>query len=121
MKTAYKLDLNTEEKKYLRTHKLSVVQLQDYAFDEIEALLQVSSGRAAEIAGLIEFQSIPSLGFGFAKELTDQGYTSLAQLAGKRCHRPVSRLRKALPGMGRPLCRRFLPFIGPLHYPPRQK
>jgi hypothetical protein len=57
--------------------------LQDYAADEIEALLHISPNRAQQIAALIEFQSVPSLGFNFASELIDQGYTSFEQLAGK--------------------------------------
>lgn len=83
MKTPCKLDLNTIEKEQLRKNKIAIVQLQNYTVDEIEALLQTSAERAQTIAALIGFQRVPSLGFNFASELIDQGYTSLAQLKGK--------------------------------------
>lgn len=57
--------------------------LREYAPDEIAAMLSASPERARELTALAEFQSIPSLGIGFAKELIDQGYYSLKQLKGK--------------------------------------
>lgn len=83
MKTAYKLNLTIEEKTLLRGQKVKISQLQDYAPDEMEVLLRTSAKRAREIAALIELQSIPSLGFNFASELIEQGYTSLADLKGE--------------------------------------
>jgi hypothetical protein len=83
MKKYVQLNLKTAEKRLLRQQKISMAQLPDYAPDEIAAILKASPERAREIHALIEFQSIPSLGAGFARELIDQGYYSLEQLKGK--------------------------------------
>jgi hypothetical protein len=76
-------ELSSFEKQALKQQKISQKQLQDYAPDEIAAVLNASAQRARELTALAEFQSIPSLGTGFAKELMAQGYYSLEQLAGK--------------------------------------
>jgi hypothetical protein len=59
--------LTTAEKQMLQTKKISQKLLQDYAPDEIAALLEASPGRAEELNALAEFQSIPSLGINFAE------------------------------------------------------
>lgn len=84
MKKIFKLNLTKAEKLYLRKQKINCQQLADFAPDEIAVILNATSERAKEIHALIEFQSIPSLGLGFAKELIDQGYYSLEQLKGKK-------------------------------------
>ncbi|NHA03284.1 Pathogenicity locus [Mucilaginibacter sp. HC2] len=71
------------EKQLLKAKKISQKLLQDYAPDEIAALLEASSERARELNALAEFQSIPSLGINFASELISQGYYTLEQLKGK--------------------------------------
>jgi len=76
-------ELTAAEKEALKAVKVNQKMLQDYAPDEVAALLKASPERAREIFALAEFQSIPSLGIGFAKELIGQGYYSLEQLKGR--------------------------------------
>jgi hypothetical protein len=83
MKKTINYRLSTAEKQELKNKKISQVSLQDYAPDEIAALLSATPQRARELQALYEFQSIPSLGINFAEELISQGYYSLAQLKGK--------------------------------------
>ena len=83
MKKKIDYDLSDAEKQVLKQRKVTLKVLQDYAPDEIAAMLGASALRARELAALAEFQSIPSLGIGFAKELIAQGYYSLDQLKGK--------------------------------------
>jgi hypothetical protein len=83
MKKNIDLDLTAAEKQQLREKKISMKALRDYAPDEIAALLNASPERARELAAMAEFQRIPSLGAGFARELIAQGYYALEQLKGK--------------------------------------
>lgn len=83
MKKVIQLQLTAPEKQLLKEQKISIKSLTDYAPDEIASILKADIRRAREINALIEFQSIPSLGIGFALELIDQGYYSLQQLQGK--------------------------------------
>lgn len=76
-------ELSIEERLLLKQQKVSQKMLQDYATDEIATILNASPQRAKELNALAEFQSIPSLGIGFAKELIAQGYYSLEELRGK--------------------------------------
>lgn len=83
MKKNIDLQLTPSEKQRLRERKISQKMLRDYAPDEIAAMLDATPERARELIALAEFQSIPSLGIGFARELIAQGYYSLEQLKGK--------------------------------------
>ncbi|QEC75448.1 helix-hairpin-helix domain-containing protein [Mucilaginibacter ginsenosidivorax] len=83
MKKNIDLKLNADEKAVLKSQKIKINTLAGYAPDEIAAILKASPQRAKEIAALMEFQSIPSLGINFASELIEQGYYSLKQLEGK--------------------------------------
>jgi hypothetical protein len=83
MKKTINYRLTLPEKQLLKTKKVSQKMLQDYAPDEIAALLEASPERARELNALTVFQSIPSLGINFAEELISQGYYSLEQLKGK--------------------------------------
>jgi hypothetical protein len=83
MKKNIDLELTPSEKQRLRERKISQKMLRDYAPDEIAAMLDATPERARELIALAEFQSIPSLGIGFARELIAQGYYSLEQLKGK--------------------------------------
>lgn len=83
MKKNIDFELSTTEKQQLKEQKISLKALRDYAPDEIAAMVNASAERTRELFALAEFQSIPSLGLGFAKELIDQGYYSLDQLKGK--------------------------------------
>ncbi|GAB3921917.1 helix-hairpin-helix domain-containing protein [Mucilaginibacter myungsuensis] len=83
MKKNIDLELTSAEKQQLRERKVSLKALRDHAPDEIAAMINASAERTKELFALIEFQSIPSLGLGFAKELIVQGYYALDQLKGK--------------------------------------
>lgn len=83
MKKNIELELTAVEKQQLKERKISLKALRDYAPDEIAAMLNASPERARELVALAEFQSIPSLGIGFAKELIAQGYYALEQIKGK--------------------------------------
>jgi hypothetical protein len=76
-------ELSREEKLLLKQQGVNQKMLREYAPDEIAAMLNASPERTRELAALAEFQNIPSLGIGFAKELIAQGYYSLEQLKGK--------------------------------------
>ena len=83
MKKTINYQLTGTEKQCLKTKKVSQRMLQDYAPDEVAAMLDASTQRAKELKALAEFQSIPSLGINFAEELISQGYYSLEQLKGR--------------------------------------
>jgi hypothetical protein len=83
MKKIINYRLTLPEKQLLKSKKVGQKMLQDYAPDEIAALLEASPERARELNALTVFQSIPSLGINFAKELISQSYYSLEQLKGK--------------------------------------
>jgi hypothetical protein len=83
MKKKIDYNLSAEEKQTLKQLKISQKILQDLAPDEIAETLHASHQRRKELAALAEFQSIPSLGVGFAKELIAQEYYALEQLKGK--------------------------------------
>ena len=83
MKKNIELELTAVEKRQLKELRVSLKALRDYAPDEISTLLKASPERARELSALAEFQRIPSLGIGFAKELIAQVYYALEQLKGK--------------------------------------
>ncbi|OOQ56957.1 helix-hairpin-helix domain-containing protein [Mucilaginibacter pedocola] len=83
MKKNIDYELTVAEKQTLKQQKVSQKMLRDYAPDEIAAMLAASPQRSKELHALAEFQSIPSLGIGFAKELMAQGYYSLDELKGR--------------------------------------
>jgi hypothetical protein len=82
MKTV-KLDLSAEEKQLLNKNGLKVSRLGEFAPDEICVLLNTNKQRAVEICALIAFQSIPSIGPGFARDLVSLGYYTLDELLEK--------------------------------------
>ena len=82
-KTNIKLNLNDSERQRLRQNKIKKADVLDYAVDELEALLQVSTERAREIYALADFQSIPTVGIKFAEDLIFLGYYRLDELYGK--------------------------------------
>ena len=83
MKTSIQLNLTPKEKQALKLKKVALKHLISYAPDEVAGLLNADENRAREIYALMEFQSIPSLGYNFATELISQGYYSLEQLRGR--------------------------------------
>jgi hypothetical protein len=82
MKT-FKLDLSPEEKQSLRKNGLKIKRLAEFAPDEISILLNTTHRRAMEIAALIAFQSIPSIGPKFANDLVSVGIYTIDDLVGK--------------------------------------
>jgi len=82
MKT-FKLDLTASEKQQLKQKGIKINCLSEYAADEISALLNTDKQRADELAALITFQSIPSIGPKFAHDLISLGYYSIDDLLDK--------------------------------------
>lgn len=82
-KTNFKLNLTDSERKSLRTQKVKIADILDYAVDEIEVLLNVSPERAKEVYALADFQRIPSIGIRSAEDLIYLGYHSVEELKGK--------------------------------------
>lgn len=81
--TNIKLPLIAIEKANLRKNKINMVNIPDFAADELGVLLNVSIKRAKEIHALAEFQTVPSVGIKFAEDLVSLGYYSLNQLKNK--------------------------------------
>jgi hypothetical protein len=78
-----KLDLLPVERKFLRSHKVRIRDLVNYPIEELQLLLDVSVIRAMEIRALVEFQSVPSIGIKFGRDLISLGYYSLDELKEK--------------------------------------
>ena len=78
-----KLELSNNERKKLRSNRIKIAEILEFAADELEALLGVSKLRAKEIYALADFQRIPSIGIEFAKDLVFLGYYTIAELEGK--------------------------------------
>lgn len=82
MKT-FKIGLSADEQLRLKQKGVKVSTLNEYAPDEVSALLEVSKQRADEISALIAFQSIPSVGPKFARDLISLGYFTIDDLLDK--------------------------------------
>ena len=82
-KTNIKLPLTDVEKANLRKNKIKIIDILDFATDELEVLLNVTTERAKEIYALAEFQTVPSVGIKFAEDLVFLGYYSLNELKNK--------------------------------------
>lgn len=83
MKTNIKLPLTQIESANLRKNKVKILDILNYATDELEALLNVTSERAKTIFALAEFQTVPSIGIKFAEDLIFLGYYTLNDLKNK--------------------------------------
>ena len=82
MKTI-KLDLSESEKLSLKKNGLNQTRLAEFAADELAVVLNSGSDRAKEIAALIAFQAIPSIGPKFARDLISISCFSIDDLADK--------------------------------------
>jgi hypothetical protein len=82
-KTNIKLPLTEVEKSNLRKSKIKIVNVLDFAIDELEVLLNTTPERAREIYALAEFQTVPSVGIKFAEDIVFLGYYSLSELKNK--------------------------------------
>ncbi|HLP94895.1 MAG TPA: helix-hairpin-helix domain-containing protein [Saprospiraceae bacterium] len=78
-----KLPLTDTEKASLRKHKIKISNILDFAADELEVLLNITTERAKEIYALAAFQTVPSVGIKFAEDLVFLGYYSLNELKDK--------------------------------------
>lgn len=79
-KTSIKLALDATEKQRLRTHNYKIADIAGLAADELEVMLGISQQRACELRALAEFQTIPTIGLEFAKDLVFLGLTSINDL-----------------------------------------
>jgi hypothetical protein len=75
--------LTDSEKLHLRKRKIKISDIQDYAPDELEVLINVTPERAKKILALAEFQSIPSIGIKFAEDLVFMGFYSISELKNR--------------------------------------
>jgi|SRR6185503_6572798 len=82
MKTI-KLNLSDSEKLSLKKNGLNQARLKDFAADELAVLLNSDADRAKEVAALIAFQAIPSIGPKFAHDLISLGCYSIGDLLDK--------------------------------------
>ena len=82
MKTI-KLNLSESEKISLRKNGLNQGRLKEFAADELAVLLNSSANRAKEVAALVAFQTIPSIGPKFARDLISIGCYSVDDLIDK--------------------------------------
>ncbi len=82
-KSSLKLPLTKEERRLLRSKKIRIAEIIDFAPDELEVILDVSSDRAKKLYALAEFQRIPSVGIKFAEDLVFLGYFSIEELKAK--------------------------------------
>jgi len=78
-----RIDLMPLERKHLRSNKIKIRDLVNFQVEELQVLLDVPAIRAMEIRALVEFQSIPSIGIKFARDLISLGYYSLDELKDK--------------------------------------
>jgi hypothetical protein len=74
------LELTDLEKSLLKEKKITQKALADYAIDEIVAVLNPEPRREKVLYALFEFQSIPSIGLQFAKDLIFMEYYKLSEL-----------------------------------------
>lgn len=82
MKTI-KLNLSESEKGSLKKNGLNQSRLKEFAPDELAVLLNADANRAKELAALITFQTIPSIGPKFARDLVSIGCYSIDDLLDK--------------------------------------
>jgi hypothetical protein len=82
-KSSPKLNLTLDERKRLRTAKIKIEELLNFAADELEVILKVDTARVKTILALAEFQTAPSVGVKFAEDLIFMGYYTLGELKGK--------------------------------------
>lgn len=82
-KTNIKVNLTDAEKQRLREKKLKIIDILNFAVDELEVLLDVPFERAREIRALIEFQTMPHVGVRFAEDLLFMGFYAISELKGK--------------------------------------
>ena len=103
-KTKIKLDLLPAEKHKFRANNIKLSDITIHSPDELSIMLNVSIIRAMEIFALVEFQSIPSLGIKFARDLISMGYYSLDELKDKDGAKLIDDLELLTGHLDRPMC-----------------
>ncbi|MBM7569272.1 helix-hairpin-helix domain-containing protein [Paenibacillus sacheonensis] len=81
--TAPKLPLTAGEKNRLRACSISLDDIARQDADELARHLDIPHERAAQLRGLAQFQTVPSIGPKVAQRVVDMGYRELQELAGK--------------------------------------
>ncbi len=91
-----RLDILIQEKRKLRANKIKLSEIHHHSVENLRAILGISKIRAMELRALSEFQTIPSIGVGFAQDLISLGYYSIQELKGKDPAKLVDRLERQL-------------------------
>lgn len=78
-----KLELDDQERTELRRNKIRLSDIHLKSVNDLCENLGVSEVRAKELKALSEFQSVPSIGPAFAKDLILLGYYELDELKAK--------------------------------------
>lgn len=78
-----KLNLSHSEKQILKQKKVKISGLTSFEADELAVLLDTDLQRGRELAALIIFQQIPSIGPKFAGDLISMGYYHIDDLLDK--------------------------------------
>lgn len=90
-----KLGLTPQELQGLRAAKIKISNLPNHSIEELALLLGIPAIRAMEILALAEFQSIPSIGIKFAKDMISLGYYCLDDLKDKEGSKLIEDLELA--------------------------
>jgi hypothetical protein len=77
------LELTSAEKGLLKEKKITQKALADLAIDEVIDVLHAKADRAKILQALFEFQSIPSLGIEFARDMMFMGYYKVSDIKDK--------------------------------------
>jgi hypothetical protein len=86
------LELLPVERARLRTQKIRKSDIPGLNVEDLSRMLQISTLRALEIHALAVFQSIPTIGIQFARDLLSLGYYSLEELKDKNGAKLVEEL-----------------------------
>ncbi|SEG78494.1 helix-hairpin-helix domain-containing protein [Paenibacillus sp. UNC499MF] len=78
-----KLELTVQERQGLRKNKILLSDIHKISVSDLCLIMEVSELRAKELKAASEFQSVPSIGPAFAKDLIKLGYYELQELKEK--------------------------------------
>jgi hypothetical protein len=78
-----KLELTVQERQELRKNKILLSDIHKISLKDLCLIMKVSELRAKELKASSEFQSVPSIGPAFAKDLIKLGYYELDELKEK--------------------------------------
>lgn|SRR5690625_4230062 len=100
MMASPKLLLTDSEKQSLKENKLKIRDMIQLTPEFISEFLGITTQRANELKVLVEFQSIPSIGYKFASKLVLLEYYSLDELKDKDPVSLINDLEQQLGGFG---------------------